>query len=93
MRNQRAMREKKAPSGMAPLLPVCTSRMFSALMAASVMPGKYAAQRHATPGLARSGLGKQAAQRHAMPTVAGAGPKESTSEATLKTLPSAGWNH
>ena len=52
MRNQSAIREKKAPSGMAPLLPVCTSSMFSALMAASVMPGKYAAQRHATPGLA-----------------------------------------
>ena len=77
MRNQRAMREKKAPSGMAPLLPVCTSRMFSALMAASVMPGKYAAQRHATPDLAHLVLGqlmaasvmpgKYAAQRHATP--------------------------
>ena len=75
MRNQRAMREKKAPRGMAPLLPVCTSRMFSALMAASVMPGKYAAQRHATPGLAQSVLGQPAAQRHAAPTMAGAGPE------------------
>jgi len=49
MRNQSAMSEKKAPSGMAPLLPVCTSNTFSPLIAASVIPGKYAAQRQATP--------------------------------------------
>ena len=49
IRNQSAMSEKKAPSGMAPLLPVCTSNTFSPLIAASVIPGKYAAQRQATP--------------------------------------------
>ena len=51
MMNQRAMREKKASRGMAPLLPVCASSTFSMLSTPSVMPGKYAAQRHATPDL------------------------------------------
>ena len=51
MMNQREMSEKKASRGIAPLLPVCASRTFSMLSMPSVMPGKYAAQRHATPDL------------------------------------------
>ena len=49
MMNQREMRLKKASRGMAPLLPVCASSMLSMLRMPSVMPGKYAAQRQATP--------------------------------------------
>lgn len=48
MRNQRAMREKKAPRGMAPLLPVCTISTFSSDIMSRVMPGKYAAHLQAT---------------------------------------------
>ena len=47
--NQRESSEKKAVRGIAPLEPVCLSRTLSRLSVASVMPGKYAAQRHATP--------------------------------------------
>ena len=51
MMNQREMREKKASRGMAPLLPVCASSTFSRLSTASVIPGKNAAHRQATPDL------------------------------------------
>ena len=48
MRNHRARREKNAPSGMAPLLPVWTIKKLSRDMISRVMPGKYAAHLHAT---------------------------------------------
>ena len=54
MTNQREIREKKASSGMAPLLPVWASSTLSRLSTPSVMPGKYAAQRQATPDLRAS---------------------------------------
>ena len=40
IRNQRAKREKNAPKGMAPLLPVWTMRKFSRDIIKRVMPGK-----------------------------------------------------
>lgn len=48
IRNQRAIKEKKAPRGIAPLLPVPAIRILSKDIASSVIPGKKAATLHAT---------------------------------------------
>lgn len=40
MMNQRLTRLKKAPSGMAPLLPVCQISILSTVSTAMLMPGK-----------------------------------------------------